>query len=116
MIHGETLRLKPRRDFRMIAGAETEPVGVVLWREPFVKLRRGRILLVREQSLQIGLLLRGRLEHDQDVIHLHAGIDRALIEFRVGELMDRARNGAHARRVHGFHDPVSRSAASNRQD
>ena len=58
MPNREALALQPRGEFRNVCGVSSEAVGELLRRQPAMEVRRGRVLLIGQQSLQSALLLR----------------------------------------------------------
>ena len=62
-LHVEALGRKPCHDLRVIAHAQSEAVTKLFRSEPFVELRRRGVLLIRQQTVQVRLLCRGRLDH-----------------------------------------------------
>src|SRR5262249_48321345 len=92
---GESLALEPGDDLAQVVLAEAEAIGELLGREPLVVVGRLAVLLLGEKQVE-GLLLGSGGHGDQrDRAHLHAGLDRALVELGLGHAMNLSiqRNG-----------------------
>ena len=78
-----------------------------------MKIRRGRILLCREQSVEFGLL-RGRgFEQKHDVVEGQRSVGEASIELRSSQGMNTAGYGLQAIRIHGASDAIRRGGFGN---
>src|SRR3954466_14173568 len=60
----ESAGSEPVGNFGEVGGRESEAIGELSWGEPLVKIWRRGILLLREQSIEVGLLLGGTLKEE----------------------------------------------------
>ena len=109
-VDGEAFGLEPRGHFGEIAGAETEALTELLGRQPFMKLRRRRVLLVGEQRVQFRLLRGRSLEHDLHIFHAHRGISRALVVLRASQAVYSSRQHACVARIYPAGDSIGNRA------
>jgi len=70
--------------------------------------RRRRVLLGRQQIVEIGLLGRAGLEKNHERIQRHGVVDRALIILRNCQMMDLSRNDSEFVDVYGCCNSVRR--------
>src|ERR1051326_1058033 len=88
--YSEAFGTQPCLDLVEVALAEPKTIGILLRREPLVVIRRRRVLLLGEQSLESGPLA-GRLLQQQGYAPCgERGIESASVELRACLGMDRA--------------------------
>jgi hypothetical protein len=98
----------------VVAGAQTEAVSKLFRREPLPKIRRGRILLLEQQAVEIGL---ARWPHHQHhVIDRERGIDLALVARRDGQGVDVALEDRGGTRVYRSGDAIGGNSREDRKN
>ena len=76
----ESMTLEPAHNDADVSGRGAKTFAELLRCEPFMVVRRGRILLFGQETLQIRLLLRAALQRQNGPLHWQIGIDAALIQ------------------------------------
>ena len=80
--------LQPGSDGLNVGVCRAELLSELFRRHPFVKLRRGLVLLIIKQLQQRGFLLRTAFEHQQHALHRQVGWSGSDFELGTGKGMD----------------------------